>query len=73
MDAIRNLAILLIEAGVIGLVYTNFSYPEQTEEIKVEPIEKSVKEKQTLQVPIWAGSGAIVLGGLLLVFGNRQS
>ena len=73
MDAIRNLAILLIEAGVIALVYTNFSYPEQTEEIKVEPIEKSVKEKQTLQVPIWAGTGAIVLGGLLLVFGNRQS
>jgi hypothetical protein len=73
MNAIRNLAILLIEAGVIGLVYTNFTYTKQTEEIKVEPIEKSVKEKQTVQVPIWAGAGAIVLGGLLLVFGNKRS
>jgi len=73
MNARRNLAILLIEAGVIGLVYTNFSYTKQTEEIKVEPIEKSVKEKRTIQVPIWAGAGAIVIGGLLLIFGNRRN
>ena len=29
-------------------------------------------EKQTVNVPMWAGVGAIVVGGLLLVFGGRR-
>lgn len=73
MNAIRILAILLIVGGVLGLVYTSFSYTKQTDEIKVGPIEMSVKEKQTVQIPVWAGAGAIVIGGLLLIFGNRRS
>jgi len=72
MNAIRILAILLIVGGVLGLVYTSFSYTKQTDEIKVGPLEVSVNEKQTVQIPIWAGAGAIVLGGLLLL-GNRRS
>ncbi|MCD6654509.1 MAG: hypothetical protein LT067_07085 [Sulfurovum sp.] len=73
MNAIRILAILLIVGGALGLVYTSFSYTKQTDEIKVGPLEMSVKEKQTVQIPTWAGAGAIVLGGLLLIFGNRRS
>ena len=72
MNAIRILAILLIVAGVLGLVYTSFSYTKQTEEIKLGPIEMTLKEKQTVQIPVWAGAGAIVLGGLLLILGNRR-
>lgn len=73
MNAIRILAILLIVGGVLGLVYTSFSYTKQTDEIKVGPLEMSVKEKQTVQIPVWAGAGAIVVGGLLLILGNRRS
>lgn len=73
MNAIKILAILLIVGGALGLVYTSFSYTKQTDEIKVGPLEMSVKEKQTVQIPTWAGAGAIVLGGLLLIFGNRRS
>ena len=73
MNAIRILAILLIVGGALGLVYTSFSYTKQTDEIKVGPLEMSVKEKQTVQIPTWAGAGAIVLGGLLLIFGNTRS
>ena len=73
MNAIRILAILLIVSGILGLVYTSFSYTKETNEIKVGPLEMSVKEKQTVQIPIWAGAGAIVLGGLLLILGNRRS
>ena len=73
MNAIRILAILLIVGGGISLVYTSFSYTKQTEEIKVGPLEVSVNEKQTVEIPVWAGAGAIVLGGLLLIFGNKRS
>jgi hypothetical protein len=36
------------------------------------PLELSVQEKQTVDVPIWAGVAAIVGGGVLLLFGARK-
>jgi hypothetical protein len=72
MNAVRTAAIALIVAGVLGLVYGSFSFTKETHEAKVGPIELSVKEKQTVNVPVWAGVGAIAVGGLLLVFGGRK-
>ncbi len=37
------------------------------------PLVLSVTDKETVNVPIWVGVGAIVVGGLLLVFGNKKS
>ncbi len=73
MNSIKMLAIALIVAGALGLAYGSFSYTKETHTTKVGPIELSVKDKQTVNVPVWAGVGAIVLGGLLLVFGGRKS
>jgi hypothetical protein len=73
MSGIKIAAIVLIAAGVLGLVYGSFSYTKSTHEAKIGPIELSVKEKQTINVPVWAGVGAIVIGGILLVFGGRKS
>lgn len=73
MNAVRTAAIALIVAGVLGLVYGSFSFTKETHEAKVGPIELSVKEKETVNVPVWAGVGAIAIGGLLLVFGGRKS
>ena len=72
MNTIRLIAIALIVAGVLGLVYGGFSYTKDTTAFKLGPIELSVKEKQTVNVPMWAGIGAIVMGGLLLVLGNKK-
>ena len=41
--------------------------------VKLGPIEFSVSDKETVNVPVWVGIGAIVVGGLLLVFGNKKS
>jgi uncharacterized membrane protein YphA (DoxX/SURF4 family) len=71
MNAARIAGIVLIVAGVLGLVYGGFSYTKQTHEAKIGPIELSVKEKQTVNVPVWAGAGAVVVGGLLLVLGGK--
>ncbi len=73
MNSIKIAAIALIVAGFLGLAYGSFSYTKETHTAKVGPIELSVKDKQTVNVPVWAGVGAIVLGGLLLVFGGRKS
>ncbi len=73
MNAIKLTAIVLIAGGVFGLLYGSFSYTKQTHDLKLGPLELSVKEKQTVNIPAWAGVGAIVIGGLLLVFGNKKS
>jgi hypothetical protein len=57
---------------VLGLAYGGFTYTKDTTAVKVGPIELSVKEKETVNIPIWAGIGAIVIGGLLLVLGNKK-
>jgi len=73
MNTIKTLGIILIIAGALGLGYSSFSYTKDTEAIKVGPIEMTVKEKETVNIPVWAGAGAIALGGLLLLFGNKRS
>jgi len=72
MNAIKIIAILLIIGGVFGLTYGSFSYTKDTEQVKLGPIEMSLKEKQTVSIPMWVGVGAIALGGLFLLFGNKQ-
>lgn len=72
MNAARVAAIVLVVAGVLALAYGGFSYTKATTQVKLGPIEMSVKEKKTVNVPVWAGVGAIVLGGALLLFGSKQ-
>ena len=72
MNAIKIIAIALIVAGVLGLAYGSFSYTKDTKAVDLGSIELSVKEKKTVNVPVWLGVGAIVAGGLLLVFGSRK-
>ena len=72
MNPVKVIAIVLIIAGVLGLVYGGFSYTKDTTVVKLGPLEVSAKEKQTVNVPMWAGVGAIVVGGLLLVLGGKR-
>jgi hypothetical protein len=67
MNPIKLLAIALVAAGALGLAYGSFTYTKDTHEAKVGPIELTVKDRQTVNIPVWAGVAAIVAGGLLLV------
>lgn len=73
MNPIRIAALVLVVAGVLGLVYGGFSYTKETHDAQVGPIELSVKERETVNIPVWAGVAAIVAGGALLVFGGKKS
>ena len=73
MNAVKMAAVVLIAAGVLGLVYGSFSYTKDTHAAKLGPIELSVKDKETVNIPVWAGVGAIVIGGALLLVGSKKS
>ena len=71
MNPLKIVAILLIVAGAIGLTYGGFTYTKDTHSAKLGPIELKVTEKETVNIPIWAGVGAIVVGVVLLVTGKK--
>ena len=73
MNAMKLLGIALIVGGILGLVYGGFTYTKDTHETRIGPLVLSVKDKETVNVPIWAGVGAIVIGGLLLVSGRSKA
>ena len=72
MNASKLVAILLLVAGTLGLVYGGFSYTKDTTVVKLGPLEVSAKEKETVNFRVWASIGAIVAGGVLLVVGSKK-
>jgi hypothetical protein len=73
MGLVKIVAIVLILGGLFGLVYGGFSYTKETQEAKLGPIELSVNETKTVNVPVWAGVAATVAGGGLLLFASKKS
>ena len=71
MNAIKMAAIALIVAGALGLAYGGFSYTKETHDVKVGPIELSVKDKETVNVPVWLGVAAVATGGVVLFVGGK--
>jgi len=68
----KMIGIVLIAAGLLALVYGGFTYTKNSHDVKLGPIELSLKEKEAVNVPVWAGVGAIVIGTVLLAFGGRR-
>lgn len=72
MNAVKMAGIVLIAAGILGLVYGGFNYTRNTHEAKLGPIEFSIQERESVNVPVWAGVGAIVVGGVFLLLGGKS-
>lgn len=73
MSAGKIAGILLIAAGALALVYHGFSYTKESHDAKIGPLELSVRNKETIDIPTWAGVGAIVAGAALLLAGSRKN
>ena len=71
MGGLRIVAIVLIIAGALGLAYGSFSYTKETHTAKLGPLQLQVKEKETVNIPQWAGLAAIAIGVVLLVTGKK--
>ena len=72
MNATKMIAIALIVLGALGLIYQQFSYTRETTQAKIGPLELSVREKETVDVPLWISLGAIGVGVLLLVTARKK-
>jgi len=73
MNAVKIVGIALLLAGTLGLAYGSFTYTRETHETKLGPFELTVKDRETVNVPIWTGVGAIVIGGALLLWGGKKN
>ncbi|QTN29505.1 hypothetical protein HZ993_06720 [Rhodoferax sp. AJA081-3] len=72
MNAIKLVAIFLIAAGALGLLYGGFSYTKETSSANIGPLTLQVKETERVNIPLWVGVGAIV-GGIVLLVTARKS
>jgi hypothetical protein len=72
LNAQKIVAILLVAAGVMALAYGGFSYTSETHQADIGSLHLSVDETRHVNVPVWAGIGALVLGGLLLGVGRKR-
>ena len=72
MNTVKLAAVAMILAGVLALAYGSFSFTKATHEATLGPLKMSVQEKQTVNVPVWAGIGAIAFGAALLVLGAKR-
>jgi len=73
MNGLKILAIVLIAAGALGLIYGSFSYTKETHKASVGSLELAVKDKETVNIPQWAGVLAIAGGAVLLVFAIKRA
>jgi multidrug transporter EmrE-like cation transporter len=68
----KLIGIILIVAGTAGLAYGGFTYTKERHDVKLGPIQLSVKEKQRVSVPVWAGVASIAAGVVLLLLGGKK-
>jgi TRAP-type C4-dicarboxylate transport system permease small subunit len=73
MNALKILALALIVGGALGLAYGSFTVTTETHTAEIGALSMSVDEKERINVPVWAGLGAVLIGGLLLLVGGRRS
>jgi hypothetical protein len=71
MNSFKMVGLVLIIVGALGLAYGGFSYTKDTTALKLGSLELKVQERETINVPLWAGISAIVLGAALIVFSGK--
>ena len=72
MGMTKIIAIVLIVAGTLGLIYGGFSYTKDKHDLKIGTLQFSLSEKERVNVPVWAGAGGIAIGVILLLIGRRK-
>ena len=72
MSPVKIAGILLLIAGALALVYGGFTYTSDTHRADLGPLHMTVKEKDTVNIPVWAGIAALVAGGMLLVLRQKS-
>lgn len=72
MNGIKIAAILLMAAGILGLAYGGFTYTEDTHEANIGSLSISIDDKRRVNIPVWAGAGMLLVGGLMFANGLKR-
>jgi uncharacterized membrane protein len=72
MGMTKIIGVVLIIAGTLGLIYGGFSYTKEKHDVNLGPLKFAVTEKERVNVPVWAGAGAIAVGVILLLIGRKR-
>lgn len=72
MNSTKIIGIALIVAGLLGASLGGFSFTKDTQKASLGPINLSVAEKKTVNIPLWASLAAIVAGAAVLVVGSKR-
>ena len=67
----RMIGIVVLAVGILALVYGGYSYTKETHDVKVGPLELSLRENRRVNVPVWVGVVLAVAGGGLLISGKK--
>lgn len=67
----KVLGVLLILAGIAGVIYGGFSYTTHKKAVDMGPIQINKTEHHSVPIPPLLGLAGIVVGGVL-IFSGRQ-
>lgn len=73
MNTGKLAAMLLLIAGILGLVYGSFNYPTETQEAKIGNLELTVKDSETVIIPAWLSISAMIVGAGFFMVLNRKN
>lgn len=72
MNAIKILGIIIALLGVLALIYGGFTYVEDTHDADLGPVEFQIQEKETVNIPVWGGVAAVIVGAGMLLYPRRR-
>jgi hypothetical protein len=64
---LKSLAgLALVALGAASLAWPELRYTRATHDARLGPLEFTLKQKETVRIPGWAGLAAVALGTLLI-------
>jgi hypothetical protein len=72
MNTTKMIGIALIAAGLLGIAFGGFSFTKATHKASLGPVNLSVTEQKTVNIPLWASIVAIAAGAAVLVAGSKR-
>ena len=66
MKGTKLLGAVLLVLGILALAYGGFSYTKSTERASIGPLKIEIQDKESVNVPLWAGVAVAIAGGVLL-------
>jgi hypothetical protein len=66
MKGTKLLGAVLLVLGILALAYGGFSYTKSTERASIGPLKIEIQDKESVNVPLWAGVAIAIAGGVLL-------